>query len=355
MKKNRHIRIKSAFQFVVLLFFLASAPFCFAATYLPPESADRAVEIAKQSRDRVERNGKRLKASSHALFSEFAERTGTLQKLIDTREKLEKAGFLAKGDPDGEARRAHINAKILMEVGGLKKACDKHLDSLLDALESFDETVVASLVDSQATRSINSNYELTLDRYLKKERSRFEKASKDAQAALIEYQEAKDPNLKKRLFMKYNRAKKRLLKIEQRRKIYEARIKAAALNQKIAGLIREKIRAEGNDIPTRFREVMMDLYNTFAKIIPVAEVGGTGSPEILANMGFSNIQEVRDILDTVGGASVKLGGVLDNMVNDVMAGLNEIQIINDTNISSETFSVEEEMDFLSKQRESWVQ
>ena len=118
----------------LIMIVLALAPISYATAYSETRSGDRAVEIAKKARDRVERNGKRLKASSHSLFKEFAERTVELQKLIDTRQRLDKTGFLAKGDPEGYARRAHINAKILTEVGELKKVTDKHLASLLSSL-----------------------------------------------------------------------------------------------------------------------------------------------------------------------------------------------------------------------------
>ncbi len=154
----------------VLVFYMQIA---IASQNLTSMSADRAVEIARNSRDRVERNGKTLKATSQAVFKEFADRTVALQKLIDTRKELADAGFLTKGDPAGDARRAHINAKILTEVGELKKVCDQNLDNLLYALDTFDMAVADSLVDSQATRSINSNYGLALDQYLKHEKARF--------------------------------------------------------------------------------------------------------------------------------------------------------------------------------------
>ena len=125
------------------------------------------------------------------------------------------------------------------------------------------------------------------------------------------------------------------------------------MNQNISGLIREKIRADGNDISSKFRQLMADLYNTYSKIIPIAEVGGTGSPEILANMGFSNVQELRETLDIVDGAVGKLGGVLDDMVKDVLAGLGEIKVVKDGSLDTESFSIEEEMEFLGKQREEW--
>jgi len=350
---------KQTYQRVVItavglfLLIIIEAPMTYALPYSETKSGDRAVEIAKQARDRVERNGGRLKASSNLLFKEFAERTVALQKLIDTRERLEKSGFLAKGDPEGEARRAHINAKILTEVGELKKSSDKHLDGLLSSLQAFDDAVAGSLVDCQATRSINSNYELTLDQYLKQERGHFEQASREAQEALNAYQDATDPRQKERLLKQYNRAKRRLIRIDQRRRLYEARIKVANMNQKISGLIREKIRAEGGDISSKFRQVMADLYNTFSKIVPIAEVGGTGTPEIFANLGFGNMEELRETLLIVDGAIGKLGVVLDDMVDDVLAGLGEIKVVKDSSLDSESLSIEEEMDFLSRQREAW--
>lgn len=316
-------------------------------------SPDRAVEIARNSRDRIERNGKTLKASSRAVFKEFADRTVALQKLIDTRKELGDAGFLTKGEPTGDARRAHINAKILTEVGELKKVCDQNIDNLLYALDAFDMAVADSLVDSQATRSINSNYGLALDQYLKQEKARFLEADNDAKAALTAYQEETDPRRKTRLRKKYNRTKLRLLQIKGRRKMYEARVKAADMNQKITGVIRTKIKSEGYDISSKFRQVMANLYNTFAKIIPIAEVGGTGSPEILSNLGFSNVEALQETLVVVGDAVDKLGYILDDMVKDVLTGLGGIVVVKDNGVISDSISIEEEMEFLRKQREAW--
>ena len=324
-----------------------------ASQNLTSMSADRAVEIARNSRDRVERNGKTLKASSQAVFKEFADRTVALQKLIDTRRELGDAGCLTKGDPAGDARRAHINAKILMEVGELKKVCDQNLDNLLYALDTFDMAVADSLVDSQATRSINSNYGLALDQYLKQEKARFLEADEDAKAALTAYLEETDSRRKHRLRKKYARSKQRLLQIGARRQMYEARVKAAAMNQKITGLIRTKIKSEGYDISSKFRQIMANLYNTFAKIIPIAEVGGTGGPKILSNLGFSNVEDMHETLVVVDSAVDKLGHVLDDMVNDVLSGLGGIQVVKDNDVIGESISIEEEMEFLRKQREAW--
>ena len=354
MSTTKYFKSRATFlPLPVFLIILSIASVTDATPNVAAESPDRAVEIAKQSRDRVERNGKNLKASSQAVFKEFAERTVALQKLINTRRELNEAGFLKKGNPDGDARRAHINAKILTEVGALKKVCDKHLDSLLFALDTFDEAVSESLVDSQATRSINSNYELALNQYLKQEKERFRHAQRDAEEALKAFQEERDRRLKKRLKNKYIRAKRRLIQIDERRKLYSARIKAASTNQKITGLIREKIRTEGNDITSRFRQVMANLYNTFAKIVPIAEVGGTGSPSLLGSLGFSNVEAVRDTLVVVDDAVDKLGSVLDDMVNDVLVGLGEIKVVKSGSLMGESISIEEEMEFLRMQREAW--
>jgi tetratricopeptide (TPR) repeat protein len=333
--------------------FIVTAHLTFAATYPSINSADRAVEIAKRSRDRVERHSEGLKSSSHAMFKEFAERTVSLQKLIDTRQQLEKAGFLKKKDPEGDARRAHINGKILTEVGALKKVCDDHLQDLLLALDTFDEAMAQSLVDSQATRSINSSYEIALEQYRQKEKIRFEQAAEDARKALDVYQDAADEQLKARNFDRYRRAKKRLLQIDQRRKLFETRIKTARMNQEISRLLRAKIRKEGAHMPSKFRGVMSDLYTIFAKVTPVVEMGGTGSPEIYANMGFPNLEELHDTLDIVDSSVDKLGEVLDDMVNDVLIGLGQIKVVEDKAAVGETLSVEEEMEFLRRQRQSW--
>ena len=317
--------------------------------------ADRAVEIARQARDRVEYSGKSLQSASQTLFSEFAQTTVELQRLIDVRQNLEASGLLAKGDVDGDARRAHNNGKILLEVSELKEVCDTNLTTMLTALEQFDQAVADSLVDSQATRSINSNYELALYQYLKQGKTHYQDAAADAESALQSYQAETDERVKSRLLKRYQRAKKRLIQINQRRNLYEARLKVAAVNQQVSGVVRQRIREQGNDIPSRFREVMAGIYNTFAKITPIAEFGGTGNPEVLGAIGFENLGELRSTLDVVDGAIGKLGSVLDDMVTDVTGALSGIQVIDGNGSTSGTLSVEEEMGFLRQQREAWNQ
>lgn len=337
-----------------VLFLMCWISVSYAARTPDVSNADRAVEIAKKSREKVERSGKMLQSSSNEMFKAFAESTVELQKLMDAREQLDQAGFLSKDDPEGKARRAHINAKILTEVGNLKLICDQNIDNLLASLDSFDRAVADSVVDTQATRSINSNYELALNRYLKQERKSFDQTMENAEEALEAYQDATDPAEKKQLKKKYDRIKKRMVKIAQRRKLYESRIKVAQMNQKITGLIRDKIRQDGGEIPEKFRSVMSGLYTLFAKIVPVAEAGGTGSPDYLANMGFSNLTELNNTLGVVESSIAKLDGVLDNMVNEVLSGFDGIQIVDGTGMTGEALSVEDEMDFIYSQRDQWT-
>ncbi|MCG8683752.1 MAG: hypothetical protein MI892_02685 [Desulfobacterales bacterium] len=317
--------------------------------------ADRAVEIAKRSRDRIENSGKVLKETSQQMFTEFAKRTGELQKLLDTHQQLESAGMLSKSDSLGRARRANINARIISEVGKLKEVCDNNLDNLLSSLELFDRAIADSIVDTQSTRSINSNYELILKNYKKREQERFLEAAETAEAMLEKLRATNDPAEKKRIAGKFKRLKMRLNQIRQRRLVYESRLKVTAMNQKISGKIREKIREDGEDVPTKFRSVMAGLYTTFAKVVPVAETGGTGFAAAMENLGFENISELSDTLEIVDASTEKLNTVLDKMLKDVIGDLDGIQIVDDKAVKNGAISFEDEMEFIAKERAAWTQ
>lgn len=334
-----------------MLFFAVAVGMAGATT--GQETADRAVEIARQSKDKVERSGKLLQASSKDMFTAFAASTAEFQRLLDARQQLEDAGLLSTDDPDGRARRAHINARILTELGVLKDACDKNLDNLLGALDAFDRAVADSVVDTQATRSINSNYELSLERYLKQERQNFSHAAKNAEEALRAYENATDPDEKRQLQMKYTRIRKQLVQIEQRRRLYESRVKVAEMNQMLTGMIRDKIRRDGTDIPEQFRSVMTSLYTLFSKIVPVAEAGVIEGPDALAAMGFENLSQIRDILGTVSDSTEKLNHVIDGMVNEMIGGLEGIQVMDDPVMAGGVMSVEDEMAFIYEQKNKW--
>ncbi|MCG8567025.1 MAG: hypothetical protein MI747_18280 [Desulfobacterales bacterium] len=318
----------------------------------PLDTGDRAVEIAKRARDRIEKSGSQLKSSSHQMFSQFAEKTGELQALIDTRKRLEQAGMLDPADPMGQARKVHINARIIREVGALKLICDENLDLVLNSLEGFDRAIAASVADTQATRSINSNYELILREYREKERERFEGAATQAEALLEEIQGADAPELKRRLTAKYARIRQRLDRIEQRRILYEARLKVAGVNQKISGMIREKIRQQ--DIPTKFRTMLTSLYTNFAKVVPVAAIGGTDLEAALGKLGFSQMSELSTTLDVMTDVNGKLSQVLNAMLSDVTQGLDGVKIVDGEALSDGAFSAEKEMEYLSKRRAQWT-
>lgn len=316
-------------------------------------AADRAVEIAKQSRDRIETSGNMLKESSQAMFTEFAERSGELQRLLDTRERLEQAGLLSRDTAEGRARRAHINARVISEVGRLKDVCDNHLDPLLTSLGAFDQAISESIVDTQATRSISDNHELKIKNYKKAELRRFNQAAEAAEELLNQIRNEQDPRIKRQLVDRYRRVKNRLRQIQQRRNLYENRLRIAAMNQVLSDKTREKIREHGDDIPKKFIAVISNLNNAFYKVVPVAETGGTGFADSLSGFGFSNLKKLSETLDIVSASTQKLDGVLNEMVNDVLKGLDGIQHVEGETFNAEVMSYEKEMEFIGKERAAW--
>lgn len=314
-------------------------------------AADRAVEIARRSRDRIESSGTLLKESSRKMFSEFAVRTGSLQKLLDTRARLEKAGMLDKKDPLGRARKANIDARIILEVGALKDVCDKNLDPLLSSLESFDRSVAESIVDTQATRSISDNHELSLKTYKSSESERFARAAAAAEDLLDRIQNTDDTNLKERLLAKYHRVKNRIRAINQRRVLYETRLKIAAMNQVLSDRTRANIRKHGAAIPQKIVDVMSDLNNIFLKLVPVAEAGGTGFADTMSSIGFTELKQLSETLDIVSDSTKKLNRVIDGMVKEVLKGFDGIQQVDDETVSNGgACSHEKEMEFIRKER-----
>lgn len=319
-------------------------------------AADRAVEIAKRSRDRIETSGSMLKKSSQAMFSEFAKKTAELQRLLDTRQRLEAAGLLSRDNPKGRARRANINARIILEVGYLKEVCDQHIDPLLISLAFFDRAISESIIATQATRSINDNHELNIKNYKKSQAHRFNQTADYAEELLNRIMGAKDPRVKKRLLKRYRRVKTRLNRIKQRRKLYESRLRIAVTNQVLSEKIRKKIREHGEKIPKKFIAVVSNLNNAFYKVVPIAETGGTGFADSLNGFGFSNLQKLSETLDIVSDSTKKLDGVLNEMVNDVLQGLDGIKHVDGvdggTN-NTEVLSYEQEMEFIGKERTAW--
>jgi len=126
------------------------------------------------------------------------------------------------------------------------------------------------------------------------------------------------------------------------------------MNQKMTGLIRDKIRQDGSEVPDKFRKVMTEMYTMFSKIVPITESGSLEGGNYLAAIGFENMTKLNETLQIVEGSTEKLNRVLDDMVNDVLAGLGDIATVDDGSLSSgKVLSIEDEMDFISKQRQAW--
>ena len=111
LSKNRHGYLSFGL-FVWAVMAVMSMPAIGNASLGSSSSPDRAVQIAKKSRSRVERSGNEVKVSSQALFQEFSDRTVALQELLDTRKQLESAGMLDKDDPEEKPAGLTLMAKF---------------------------------------------------------------------------------------------------------------------------------------------------------------------------------------------------------------------------------------------------
>ena len=334
---------------LVSLFLPALTASCFGKV----NTADRAVEISQNAKNQVERSGMRLKKAADVLFKEFAQRTAELQKLINTRKELKAAGLLDKDDPQGRLRLSHLNAKILSQVAELKKAADHNLMPMLDSLEAFDSVAAKSLADTQATRTINNNYELLLANYLDGEKVRFDHAAREAEEALECTQNAETDQEKKRCQQHYLRSKTRIEKVMTRKKVFESRLRIAEINQKVASKIQERIKEEGGSISSKFREVLTKLYLAFGQIVPVAVMGGTDPGSAWGNAEFKSLTEMSSVLDTVDDSLAKLSMVIGEMVGDVTKDLDNVQVVAGNEVSGGSISFEDEMDYLRTAKESF--
>ena len=313
------------------------------------QSSDKAIRIIKKSHDRMERSSQNLMASTKPLFQEFAERSVELSKLIDARKELDEAGLLVKGDPDGDARRIHIDARILTETGELKKFCDSHLAGILTSLANYDRAVVNSVADSQATRSMIGNRELAMEQYIAKRSAAYAEAIQDASATLEALQNETDPAKKKRLQRKYNSSKKRLNRHEQKKQLYESRLKMAENTEKLSKLMRDNIRDSGTEISETLRGQLLELYQAFENAVAIVEVG----PEMMSSGSYdlASMNELKQMANITGPSITKLSNMLgqmtDDMINQLTNGFENAAIK-----SGEEFSIEEEMNFLRTARES---
>lgn len=312
-------------------------------------AVDRAMEIAKKAKNNVEFSGNELKSVSDKVFKAFAEKTAELQKLMDTRKNLEEAGLLDSDDELGKARTRNLNAKILGKVAELKEIADSHLSSLLFALERFDQTVAEAISDSQATRSINSNYELNANNYLKKEKEIFAEAFENAEQYLKECDNGRNQAACER----YHRSKQRLERIKQRKKLYEARMLVVSNNQKFAELVRDQIKKKGPMVSSKLRKLLSNLYITFSKISPITPVVGKDSSAVFESAGFANMEKFLDTLGVVDDSLDKLNTELDTMVDGILEGFGNIAKVEGKFVTKEQFSTEEELSYLNKMKQEW--
>jgi len=325
---------------------------CFISVMIISNSSaaiDRAVQIAKKARDDVEYSGKNLKYASDKVFKAFAEKTSELQKLMDTQKHLEQAGLLDSNDKLGIARKRNINAKIMECIGELKQICDENLDELLSALDRFDRTIVNSISDSQATRSINTNYELSLDKYLKKAKNRFEIAMKNARNYLRQCDNGKN----KRACENYKRAKIRIQRINERRKLYETRMMVVTNNQKLSNAIRKQIKNKGFVISSKLRGLISKLYITFSKVSPMTVSMGNNPEASFGSIKIGSLDEFSHTLEIVDNSLSKLNNYMNKMVNDVVGGLSNISEVSG-DYSPQQFSTEEELQYLQNMRKQWA-
>ena len=313
------------------------------------QSSDKAIRIIKQSHDRMERSSQNLMASTKPLFQEFAERSVELSKLIDARKQLDEAGLLVKGDPDGDARRIHIDARILTETGELKKFCDSHLAGILNSIANYDRAVVNSVVDSQATRSLIGNRELAMEQYIAKRSRAYAEAIQEASATLEALQNETDPQKKKRLQKKYNNSKKRLNRHEKKKRLYESRLKMTENTEKLSKLMRDNIRNSGSEISSTLRDQLLELYQAFENAVAIVEIG----PEMMSSGSYNlaSMGELQQMARITGPSITKLSNMLGQMTDDMISQLST-GFENAAIKSGESFSIEEEMNFLRTARES---
>jgi len=328
--------------FVLLIFFINSIAYA---------TIDRAVQIARKAKNNVEYRGKHLKAISDKVFREFALKTSELQKLLDTRKHLDQAGLLDSNDHMGKLRKRNLNAKIIANIGELKEICDNNIDALLSALDTFDRTVVQSIVDSQATRSINTNYELNLKEYIKRSSVRFDNAMQEAEKLLYDCNNGKD----KRSCEKYNRSKLRLQRINETKKLYQTRMIVTTNNQKVSEAIRDQIKSKGFRISSKLRQLLTKLYITYSKVSPITVSDFGDSSSKFDSINFNELDAFSNQLEVVDSSITKLNGVMDSMVNEVIGGLGNISEVNGKFVNAAQISTEEELIFLQKLKKEWKQ
>lgn len=315
-----------------------------AQTALP--SGDRAVDISKNARERVNRSGKQLVSSSKAFFSAFAAKTGELQDIIDTKKSLQESGML----DSNPAIEPNLNARFMTAVGGLKEACDTHVQELQQSLERFEETIGQAIADTQNVKAINSNYELALSEFKKKEQEKYDEAEKRAMK-LLEACEDGDQSACRR----YRSVKSRLMSIAQQARMYSTKVKIAQVNQQLGAALRTKIRNDGPEIAYKMRDMLTQLYASFHKIADIMEIGGPDLKRCLTEGIFGGLStdELNANLDLATQSIGKLSAHIDSMVDSILADLGGMQSPAagvTQNMAGAQMSAEEELNALNNLR-----
>jgi len=327
---------------VVTLIFLFST-----SVYAQVPAGDRAVEITRRARKDVNRSGEQLVSSSKAFFQAFAERTSDLQNILDTKKALENSGMFESN----EAIEPNFNARFMVAVGELKESCDKHLLQLRRSLEIFEETIAKAITNTQDVKSINSNYELALKEFNKREVKKYDQAERKAMDVLEACNQGD-----KHACNRYKSLKNRLRGISQQVKLYQTKVKIAQINQQMSSAVRNKIRNEGPEIAYKLRNILTQLYASFHKIADIVELGGPDLKNALTNGIFGGLStdKLNTNLNLATEAVEKLSLTIDLMVDSISKSLDKIASPTGgigTSLKGAQVSTDEELKSLAKLRE----
>lgn len=336
-------KVKVKFYSVVgILIFLFST-----SVYAQVPAGDRAVEITRRAKKDVNRSGEQLVSSSKAFFQAFAEKTSDLQNILDTKTALKNSGMLESND----AIEPNLNARFMVAVGELKESSDKHLLQLRRSLEIFEETIAKAITNTQDVKSINSNYELALKEFNKREVKKYDQAERKAMDVLEACNQGD-----KHACNRYKSLKNRLMGISQQVKLYQTKVKIAQINQQLSSAVRNKIRNEGPEIAYKLRNILTQLYASFHKIADIVELGGPNLKNAITNGIFGGLStdELNANLNLATEAVEKLSSTIDSMVDSILVSLGDIASPTEgigTSLKGAQVSTDEELQSLAKLRE----
>ncbi len=325
--------IVTAFLLIMPLMLYAAVP-----------SGDRAVEISKRARQSVNESGERLVSSTRAFFQAFAEHTTDLQEILDTKRALRDSGML-ENRPDIEA---NINARFMNKVGALKKGCDEHVQELTRSLESFEETIAQAIARTQDVKAINSNYELALKEFKKREQKRYGETEKKAMEAL-ESCDAGD----KLACNRYRNITQRLRGIQHQATVYKTKLKTAQLNQMLGKKMRDKIKVAGPEIAFKMREALTKLYGVYHMLADIMELGGPDMKRSLNDVfGGLSTDVLMNRLDVTTAAIDKLTLAVDEMVGSILGDFDKMKptAAGVSSLADSQINIEDEMKLLFEMR-----